>query len=75
MKKEKKSNYKARQSKNLWAQANASKSRLMIDDFIIHSHLCRLGRRGAMMAGAVMFAFSYLVLVLAPNVWFVYIGR
>ena len=28
-----------------------------------------------MMAGAVMFAFSYLVLVLAPNVWFVYIGR
>ena len=37
--------------------------------------LTRLGRRGAMMTGAVMFAFSYLILVLAPNVWFVYIGR
>merc|ERR1719209_1074048 len=37
--------------------------------------MSKFGRRGAMMAGAVMFAFSYLVLVLAPNVWFVYIGR
>ena len=35
----------------------------------------RLGRRGAMMTGAVMFAFSYLVLVVAPNVYFVYVGR
>merc|ERR1719323_112699 len=37
--------------------------------------MSKLGRRGAMMTGAVMFAFSYLVLVLAPNVWFIYIGR
>jgi len=37
--------------------------------------MSKLGRRGAMMTGAVMFAFSYLILVLAPNVWFVYIGR
>ena len=28
-----------------------------------------------MMTGAVMFAFSYLVLVVAPNVYFVYVGR
>ena len=27
------------------------------------------------MTGAVMFAFSYLVLVVAPNVYFVYVGR
>merc|ERR550534_842668 len=37
--------------------------------------MSKLGRRGAMMTGAVMFAFSYLVLVVAPNVYFVYVGR
>ena len=64
------------QSKNEKGKRFKDKSiSIKIVDFSIALHLCRLGRRGAMMAGAVMFAFSYLVLVLAPNVWFVYIGR
>ena len=35
----------------------------------------RLGRKGTMMVAAVLFAFSYFTLVVAPNVWVVYIGR
>jgi len=35
----------------------------------------KLGRKGAMIATAVMFALSYLLLVLAPNMWVIYAGR
>ena len=65
---------KTKQDKQKFTDTSSYLS-IKIVDFTIASHLCRLGRRGAMMAGAVMFAFSYLLLVLAPNVWFVYIGR
>ena len=61
------------QSKNGTRKRIKDKARQIGHEFFIY--LSRLGRRGAMMAGAVMFAFSYLVLVLAPNVWFVYVGR
>jgi len=37
--------------------------------------MSRLGRKGTMMVAAVLFALSYLTLVVAPNVWVVYIGR
>jgi len=37
--------------------------------------MSKLGRKGAMMTGAVLFAFSYLLLVVAPNVWVIYVGR
>eukprot|EP00091_Calanus_sinicus_P005441 TRINITY_DN15881_c0_g1_i1.p2 TRINITY_DN15881_c0_g1~~TRINITY_DN15881_c0_g1_i1.p2 ORF type:complete len:114 (+),score=26.31 TRINITY_DN15881_c0_g1_i1:226-567(+) len=37
--------------------------------------MTKLGRNGAMMTGAAMFAISYLLLVVAPNVWVIYAGR
>merc|ERR1719187_337569 len=37
--------------------------------------MTKLGRKGAMMTGAAMFAVSYLLLVVAPNVWVIYTGR
>jgi len=37
--------------------------------------MSKLGRKGAMLAGAAMFSLSYLALVVAPNVWVVYAGR
>ena len=37
--------------------------------------MTKLGRKGAMMTGAAMFAISYLLLVVAPNVWVIYVGR
>ena len=37
--------------------------------------MTKLGRKGAMMTGAAMFAVSYLLLVVAPNVWVIYAGR
>jgi len=37
--------------------------------------MTKLGRKVAMMTGAAMFAVSYLLLVVAPNVWVVYLGR
>jgi len=37
--------------------------------------MARMGRKGAMMTGAAMFAISYLMLVVAPNVWVIYVGR
>ena len=37
--------------------------------------MTKLGRKGAMMTGAALFAVSYLLLVVAPNVWVIYVGR
>merc|ERR1712002_749266 len=37
--------------------------------------MTKLGRKVAMMMGAAMFALSYLLLVVAPNVWVIYVGR
>jgi len=37
--------------------------------------MTKMGRKGAMMTGAAMFAVSYLLLVVAPNVWVIYAGR
>jgi len=37
--------------------------------------MTKLGRKVAMMTGAAMFALSYLLLVVAPNVWVIYAGR
>jgi len=37
--------------------------------------MSKLGRKGAMLSGAAMFALSYLALVVAPSVYVVYAGR
>jgi len=37
--------------------------------------MSRLGRKGGMMTAAALFAVSYVLLVAAPNVWFIYAGR
>ena len=37
--------------------------------------MAKLGRKGAMLVDAGLFAVSFLVIIVAPSIWFIYVGR
>ena len=37
--------------------------------------MSKLGRKGAMLVDAGLFAVSFLVITVAPSIWFIYVGR
>jgi MFS family permease len=37
--------------------------------------MAKLGRKGAMLVDAFLYAVSFLVIAAAPSIWFIYAGR